>query len=307
MGTGDDTPRKRKRRLRTAARDVLAHAGQGFKSARRFIGKSDPRLRRYLGANSVVVVTGIVFLVVDPKQGTLGNIGASLVAAGVTGFVFLLHQSLTYQDEQKAKRLHEVGLESVYLDRSNEVRDDFGERLANARRSIDILGFGLQNFREDFDGVRDWWSGRPNVRILVLDPDFPGNGHSYAEQRDKEEHQQESKIAQNVADFVRYLREGLGEITPAADAALARWEDGPRDTDLQLKLAQCIPAITVFRIDDTIFWGPYLIERVSRRCPTFAVQSGRPLFEAIERHFNSIWNDWSTDAPAGWLQVPPKP
>jgi len=302
-GSGDKPSRVKKASVTLG--DILWRGWLGLKAAGRFLRRGDPRLRTYLGANSLVVGTGIGVLLAG-RPGAEISIGASLVAAGTTGLIFLTHQSLLYDDEQRSKRLHEIGLEKIYLDRSGEVEEDFRSRLIGARHSIDILAFGLQHFREDFHDIRDWWSGRPNVRILLLDPEFPSSTSSFARQRDAEERTAAGKIAGDVGEFVRYMRRGLGAALHAENNAIrAQWNDTDRGTSVQLKLARCLPAITVFRIDDTIYWGPYLIEQASRHCPTMAVRGGRPMFDSIERHFNTIWTRWSADVPAEWLQQPP--
>ena len=297
-GNGGVGRPKKRGRIRVAGKRI----GTVVKAGWRGVKKYDPRLRRYITANFVIVIIAVLLLAFGGDGETLSDIAASLLAAGLTGLVFLVYQTLLYQDDLRSKQLHEVGLEAVFLDRT-QAKQEYRRRLTEATKAIDILGFGLRNFREDFVKVDDWWSGLPEVRILLLNPAFPGNGHSYADQRDEEEeHEGDGRITRDVEDFVRYLRRQLGENSRIEKLPLGQWQDEKRGSTLQVKLAECMPAITVFRIDYVAYWGPYMIESASRHSPTFKVRSDRPLFDEIERHFDAIWKNWSTDVPPEWLQ-----
>lgn len=62
------------------------------------------------------------------------------------------------------------------------IRDEYHTRLAKARH-IDLVGFGLSAFREDY--INDFVGWSHSVRILLIDPDFPTRQHSLATVRRK--------------------------------------------------------------------------------------------------------------------------
>ena len=82
---------------------------------------------------------------------------------------------------------------------------------------------------------------------------------------------------------------------------IVRRSDSPR---FQVRLYKCLPSVNIFRIDDELFWGPYLIREQSRNTPTFIVRKGGILFDTLAKHFNTIWSDpeLSRPVPAGWLE-----
>src|SRR5207249_4989496 len=96
------------------------------------------------------------------------------------------------------------------------------------------------------------WSARTQVRVLLLDPEYPRRDQSYAQQRDKEERNQHGAIARDAREFIRQT------------ANLAAGNNRFR-----IRLYRCLPSVNVFRIDDTLFWGPYLMGAQSRNMPTF--------------------------------------
>jgi hypothetical protein len=50
-----------------------------------------------------------------------------------------------------------------------------------------------------------------------------------------------------------------------------------------------LPSINIFRVDDEIFWGPYLIADQSRNMPTLLVRRGGFLYDQIKDHFEHLW------------------
>ena len=71
----------------------------------------------------------------------------------------------------------------------------------------------------------------------------------------------------------------------------------------QVRLYRCLPSVNILRVDDELFWGPYLIREQSRNCPTFIVRRGGILFSRFTAHFDSIWADdnLSREIPGSWL------
>ena len=155
-----------------------------------------------------------------------------------------------------------------------------------AHDSIDVLGFGLRSLLEDYGDQFESWSARCTIRVLLLDPEFPSARTPYADQRDREENNQQGDIGRDVREFVRRT------------ATLAE-RPGTR---FQVRLFRCLPSVNIFRIDDKLFWGPYLVGSQSRNMPTFVVKKGGHLYDVLGKHFESIWSrdDLSRPVPDAW-------
>ena len=65
-----------------------------------------------------------------------------------------------------------------------------------------------------------------------------------------------------------------------------------------IRLFQCTPCVTLLRVDDVIYWGPYLVGRPNEHCPIFRVNRGGYLFDLFNSHFEEIWAEHSIDPPA---------
>jgi hypothetical protein len=177
------------------------------------------------------------------------------------------------------------GIIEVFTNRSVGIRDEYDRRLASASAWVDVLGFGLRSFREDYKDALAELGSRTRVRLLLLHPEFP-EGASMADLRDKEELNAAGSIRQDIREF-------LIQVVPVAQSP---------DVSIQIRLYKAIPSINLFRIDDEMFWGPYLLETQSRNCPTLLLRRPSPLFDRFELHFEKMWSpEWSvTPEEAGF-------
>jgi hypothetical protein len=203
------------------------------------------------------------------------GIGASLIAAGVTGWVLFAHIRLTERQRSLLDMLTLFGFVKAFEGRAVTIRAEYDERLERVRDRIDILGYGLRALREDYRGKFPDWKKKANVRILIIDPEFPNSRYSYAKQRDKEEEASQG-IDADVKAFLAELR--------ALDSVSSKHL-------FEVRLYTCLPSFNIFRIDDELFWGPYLIREPSRNAPTFLVRRGGVLYERFTEHFDRIWQD----------------
>ena len=214
-------------------------------------------------------------------------VGGSLIATGIAGKVLYLHVKWSQKEEGRLEEIRRAGVEYVFEKRSVAMRSEYDSRLERASESIDILGFGLQHLREDHLVHFSGWADRANVRILVIDPESPTSKRTYANQRDLEEGNEEGQISQDVHALVSACRDLLSS----------------RPGRFEIRLYTCLPSVNIFRIDDEIFWGPYFVGGVSRNMPTFLLDGGGFVSEAIMEHFDRIWTDpgLSREIPPEWL------
>ena len=236
----------------------------------------------YLVLYVIVFATGIFFAA--SKSAWVSGAGSSLIATGVAGWVLFLWVVLNETQTRRLDLLSRLGLVDAFQARAASIKQEYDDRLAGARQSIDGLGFGLRQLREDFGDDFKKWSGQAQVRILLLDPTSPVVGHSYADQRDLEEGNPIGSISGDVAAFL-------------AQTTALRADPSGR---FKVRLYSALPSINIFRVDDSLFWGPYLVKRQSRNTPTFLVRRGGTLFDTLHEHFERLWADDSLrpDRPA---------
>lgn len=242
----------------------------------------------YLLLHVIVFVVGVLF--VREKSAVASGVGASLIAAAIAGWVLFVWVMVNQEQARRLDVLARVGLVDVFTARSTRIKERYDERLSGARQSIDIMGFGLRQLREDYRNDFEAWAGRAHVRILLIDPEAPASAMSHATQRDREEGNPTGGIAADVREFL-------------AQTAAVRARHPDR---FQVRLYSALPSIDIFRVDDEVFWGPYLMKTQSRNTPTFLVARGGGLFDRLVEHFDALWNDDEfSHAPVG--QAPAGP
>ena len=228
-------------------------------------------------SHSLVVLLGVMFLAAAPLHKILGQgiseaIGGSLVAGGIAGVTLFLYVFTTEGLKSRIEAFTKAGLLKIFTGRSVLIRDEYHTRLAKARH-IDLIGFGLSAFREDYINDFVGWSHRADVRILLIDPDFPTRDHSLADQRDREENNPVGQIRSDVDAFEK----AVSKLT------------GLNRERFKVHRMRAIPAINMFRIDDDVFWGPYLMQQQSRNTPTLLATRGGFLFDILQKHFDALW------------------
>jgi hypothetical protein len=225
----------------------------------------------------VMFTVGIFFTVLAGqsahKEVFLG-IGGSLIAAGIAGEILFLYVASSQQTKDKLDLLSIAGLQRIFRTRSVSIRDEYHSRLSNAKE-VDILGFGLSSFREDYGNKFGELSLKTSFRILLLDPDFPSSAVSVATIRDHEEGNDDGNIKRDVEAFENAVRRA----------------DHLVKANFLVRRLTALPSINIFRVDDEIFWGPYLIADQSRNMPTLLVRRGGFLYYQIKNHFEHLWEN----------------
>ena len=200
-------------------------------------------------------------------------ISTGLITAGVAGLIAFFYVVLQEGRVQRQRSLEESGLRDIFARRSVSIRPEYDQRLQDAHKQIDILGFGLNSLREDFLDSFATWAQRCKVRVLLLDPEAPTGAASFADRRDSEEGATPGKIRQEVEQFL------------AATTALRS-----SNPNFEVRLYHALPSVNIFRIDDSMFFGPYLLLQPSRNTPTLLIGRGT-VFDRLEEHYNALWSD----------------
>ena len=225
-----------------------------------------------------------MFLTVIADQSTHKDIflgvGGSLIAAGIAGEILFLYVASSQSTRDKLDLISAAGLQRIFATRSVSIREEYHSRLRNAKE-VDILGFGLSSFRQDYGSKFAELSRRTSFRILLLDPEFPSPTESIASIRDREEGNAAGNIRRDVEAFEDAVRR--------AEGLLKR--------NFRVRRLTALPSINIFRVDDEIFWGPYLIADQSRNMPTLLVRRGGFLYDSIKTHFEQLWESAQFSKP----------
>jgi hypothetical protein len=247
----------------------------------------NPKTWLYVVCHGALILVGLVLCHEQPNNTAGFAVGASLMAAGLAGWVVFAHVLISQNVSEQLDMLFGFGVERIFDARSVRIRTEYVCRLEAARDRIDVIGFGLSAFREDFSEEFAKWKERATIRILLIDPEFPTSGCTYAAQRDREENNPPGKIAADVRKFVN-------------DVGNLMTSEGVRV--FEVRLYRCLPAVNILRVDNELFWGPYLLEP-SRNSPTFLVRKGGLLYERFTRQFDRIWEneELSRSVPNEWL------
>ncbi len=248
----------------------------------------------YLALHFVLLVIGLLLVISgstlrDPTRNTIIiSLGGSIIATAIAGWVLFLYVWLSQDESRRMEIIRKFGLIEAFESRAVRIKAEYDTRLDHVSEAIDIMGFGLRAFNEDYHHDFAKWAARANVRILLLDPEFPSPKCSFADQRDKEENNDLGDIRRDVHSFIRGCAELLRN----------------RDFRFEIKLYRCLPSINIFRIDDNLFWGPYLIGDVSRNFPTFVLNQQGTLYKRLLDHFDGIWNnpEFSRPVPIEWFE-----
>jgi hypothetical protein len=230
----------------------------------------------WLFAHLFLFVIGIFFLNADHlfgfSKGVTEGIGSGFLATGVAGEILFLYVMVSDATRTRLELITQAGLLKIFPHRSVRMREEYDARLKEAKE-IDVLGFGQSSFRQDYSSQFNELSTHAIVRIILIDPDFPSPQCSMADLRDREEGNHNNQIRGDVAEFIRVIRQ----------------ISGLNKSRFNVRLFRAIPSVSIFRIDNTIFWGPYFLGQQSRNTPTLLVQRGGFLFDRLKDHFDHIW------------------
>jgi hypothetical protein len=226
--------------------------------------------------HTILFLMGIIIFDVPAITNLVGHvfaqaIGGGFAATGAAGIFIYLYIRQSERLSRSLSMFSEGGLTDVFQGRAARIKNEYDNRLQKFK-NLDIIGFGLSSFREDYKLEFARWSLQATVRILLIDPEFPNAEGSLATIRDGEEQNHAGKIAADVNQFIAEFK------------AIPGLSD-----QFKLRLMKCTPSVNIFRIDDEIFFGPYLMNQASRNSFTFVCREGGFLFDALRQHFDNIW------------------
>jgi hypothetical protein len=158
--------------------------------------------------------------------------------------------------------LRDAGVHAVYEARGQV---DYGPHVAGAIDRIDVLGYSLRAFTDQHaTAIAAGVAHSLIVRIMIVDPAHP----SAVEQAHGEGY-------------------GSGGFDGNIERLKAKF-GSLRNVEIK-KVSTTLPEM-IFRIDDTMFVGPYFSEKASGATVTFELAEGGWLFDEYQAEFDLLWN-----------------
>lgn len=229
------------------------------------------RTKVVLLVNIIVILVGTILILLNVE--VIQEVGASIVASGIVTLFYFAYPKTKV--EEKYNEIAKIGLTGAYV--SRDLKEEYAALLRSAKRNIDVLGLALNKFREDNgDIVKAKCLEEVSVRFLVMDPES-----EFFEVKAKEEGDVAGEIIKAPHEKLKtYVKEVNNSV-----------ESNDRGKKIEMKYYKSTPATMIFRIDDTMFVGPYLHKRISRKTCTFRLEKGSELFRQYEAHFEQLWSD----------------
>jgi hypothetical protein len=167
-----------------------------------------------------------------------------------------------------------------YADRGLITRQQWNAIIRGAASHLWLYGMAEFGYASDDEvpGILAAAAGRGcQIRILLLSPDYPGTAAIDADEGSPP-----------------------GTLATRTRAALARFRQmrqACRD-QLQIRIYDAHPTVSVVRGDDRMMVTPYLRFFIGSNSPTFELRSAAAtkMFSRYERHFEDTWNratDWT--------------
>jgi len=223
-----------------------------------------------LFAGAIIIVVGIVSCVVTAflegvADTVLISIGCSLIASGV---VIIMHDF--FVEKKTISMLDEWKIERIYATRAEKSAESDPE-LIKAKYQLDVVAFGLSSFRgKHTSKVEALLRKGINVRILTMNPDS-----EHAIERDKEEKKSPGATAHSIRDLVAW-----------ANKLNLKGYSGK----VIVKGYNTMTLDFYWRVDNTVYAGPYWYGVSSQQTITFRFCDGGKGFTQYTQYFEELWN-----------------
>lgn len=224
-----------------------------------------------LFAGVVIILAGIGLCVVSaftvvPWNDILLSIGCSLIASGL---VILMHDF--FIEKKKSSLLDEWKIERIFSTRAEKNAESDPE-LVKAKYCVDAVAFGLGAFRsKQTPKVEACLRKGVNFRIITMDPDSP-----YVDERDIEENKNIGTTKYSIQQLVE-------------------WADKLNLKNMRGKIIiKGYSSMTLdfyWRVDDTVYVGPYWYGVDSQQTITYKFLDGGKGFTQYTEYFETLWEN----------------
>lgn len=173
--------------------------------------------------------------------------------------------------------ISEWGLEHIFRSRAEKNTEADSKLREPKIKMLDGMAFGLKTFRSAHTGDIEKCLREGMVfRLLTMDPH--GN---FIRQREKEENEVEGQMKKSITELVEWGK-SLKEKTKG---------------NISIKCYNSMTLDFYWRIDNTLYVGPYLYKRASQATLTYKYTNPGKGFDEYTRYFDDLWNDSSLTTP----------
>lgn len=218
-------------------------------------------LRRngYLLITIIIILLGTSFALA--LKGVGRDIASSAIASGLVALLYLYSQYVEDLDRERRRTFDAAGLHRLSATR----RADYATPLKTATAQVDVMGYSLRSFLDDH-ATTLLMKGRNGLRARIL---VVAAGSEASAAQERAEGFQPGTFSTAIA----HVRDAFS---------------GSRPTIQVRAIERALPTM-VFRIDDTMFVGPYFSHKVSARTATMELRRPGWLFEEYEAEFEALW------------------
>ncbi|EZH77033.1 hypothetical protein AU05_01105 [Ectopseudomonas composti] len=223
--------------------------------------------RLFFRSRTTVAVVFTLFLALGVYLASIDSaltlsIGTSLIAGGVISLATLWIEQIRNGEEIRMKDLIQTGLVAAY--RRRNLTEEY-DALVKDAKVIDVTGYTLKSFSEQNEEVlRERARKRKpiRVRVLLVDPDSEASRIMEAA---------ENQSAGQYAGSRDALLKALGDIK-----------------GVEVRLSKRHLSMMIYRIDNTLFTGPYPASAKSANAFTLRIGQGW-LFQKQMDDFDALW------------------
>lgn len=219
----------------------------------------------------IALVVGVFLALMDafvwktPSSIVL-NIGCSLIASSL---VILLTELLV--NREKKNSLDAWGIKRIYITRTERNRENDPD-LDKTQYRIDAIVFGLSSFRTQYSNkIEACLRNGVSIRILTMHPES-----KFLAIRENEENAAEGHIKQTIEDMITW-----------ADSLNNKKYKG----NIIVKGYTCMTLDFYWRVDDTVYIGPYWYGYQSGDTITYSFSKGGKGFQHYSDYFEKLWDD----------------
>ena len=245
-------------------------------------------LKYFIMVNLFIGSVGIICILLGVSVGgqiarpLLDSVGIGLLAAGT---VNILDRALSLELPPTPNQRIEIAAEK---------RSTIPEEIMNLKykaRKVDIIGVSLNHFLNEIGDdphaiINRLLKHNLQLRIFIVSP-----LSKYLEQRAFEDNEDITKMVKRQKDAVTQCIKFYDELLKSYnELEKAKKLDLHVTGNLQIILLDCCPYLTVYRIDENIYWGLYTSNRSGVNLPLFktSLKSDPVLYDELHQHIHGF-------------------
>lgn len=213
---------------------------------------------------TLIFFAGIIILHQCKGDSVWEGIGGSLIASAIVSLATIWIDYIRTGKRLLGDQLLECGLRQAFPSRA--IPEEY-EKLLKGFKQIDVAGYTLGAFTESNEGRLHSMheSGdKFKVRMLLVDPNCESA---------KLFEQAEDKPTGSYSQALTTIKNKLAGL----------------DEKVELRLLKCALPMMIYRIDRTLYTGPYPHKGASRNALTVKIEQGW-IFDRLTTEFNELWD-----------------